>query len=337
MSKCNNVVENITEMVAKTPLVKLQHLSSSLNCKVYAKVEAFNPGNSAKDRSALYMIEQAEKKGLIKAGSTIIEATSGNMGFSIAMICSIKGYKCILTVKNSASKEKLAMLKAMGARIVLCPSDVDSQNPQSYYKRAEKLSVEIENSYYLNQNYNVENSAAHYYSTGPEIWSQTAGSITHYVCCGGTCGTLVGTGRYLKEQNPDVKIIGVDAYGSVLQKFHEQEIFDTSEIHSKKVEGLGKDIIGANYDRSVIDKFVKVSDKKSALQARQVCKDEGLFVGYSSGSTLEALELIANELKPTDTVVLLFSDHGSRYLSKIYNDEWMEAQGFIRKRTLAAV
>lgn len=337
MSNCKNVVEDITGLVAKTPLIKLRKLSSDLNCNVYAKVEGFNPGNSAKDRSALYMIEQAEKKGFIKPGATIIEATSGNMGFSVAMICSIKGYKCILTVKDSASKEKLAMLKAMGARILLCPADADSHSPLSYYKRAEKLSVELENSYYLNQNYNAENSAAHYHSTGPEIWNQTDGTITHFLCAGGTCGTLVGSGRYLKEQNPKVKVIGVDAYGSILQKYHEEEIFDKNEIHPKKVEGLGKDIIGANYDRNVIDKFIKVTDKNSALQARKVCKDEGLFVGYSCGSTCQALLNISSELKPTDTVVLLFSDHGSRYLSKIYNDAWMEEQGFIRKRTLAAV
>lgn len=335
--KCNNVVEDITQLVAKTPLVKLRTLSKQLNCNVYAKVEGFNPGNSAKDRSALYMIEQAEKKGLIKPGATIIEATSGNMGFSIAMICSIRGYKCILTVKNSASQEKLAMLKAMGARIVLCPTGVDSQDPNSYYKRAEKLSVEIENSYYLNQNYNTENSAAHYYSTGPEIWAQTEGKISHFICAGGTCGTLVGTARYIREQNPKVNVIGVDAYGSALKKFHDEEIFDKNEIHSKKVEGLGKDIIPANYDRTVIDEFIKVTDKDSALRAREICRQEGLFIGYSSGSTCQALLQLKDRFKKDDTVVLLFSDHGSRYLSKIYNDEWMEEQGFIRARTLAAI
>lgn len=332
----NNVVQNITELVAKTPLVKLNKLSQELNCNVYAKVEGFNPGNSAKDRSALYMIEEAEKKGLIKPGATIIEATSGNMGFSIAMICCIKGYKCVLTVKNTASKEKLAMLKTMGARVILCPI-VDSQDPQSYYKRAEKLAVEIQNSYYLNQNYNTDNAAAHYNSTGPEIWNQTDGKITHFICAGGTCGTLVGSGRYIKEQNPNVNVIGVDAFGSVLKKYHEEEIFDYNEIYSKKVEGLGKDIIPSNYDRSVIDSFIKVTDKDSALAARRVCRSEGLFVGYSSGSTCQAVLDLSHTFKPTDTIVLLFSDHGSRYLSKIYNDEWMEAQGFIRARTLAAV
>lgn len=337
MMKCNNVVDDITQLVAKTPLVKIQQLSSSLNSNIYAKVEGFNPGNSAKDRSALYMIEQAEKKGLIKPGATIIEATSGNMGFSVAMICSIKGYKCILTVKKTSSKEKIAMLKAMGARIVLCPADVDSQHPNSYYKRAEKLSVEIENSYYLNQNYNTENSAAHYHTTGPEIWNQTDGKITHFICCGGTCGTLVGTARYLKEQNPDINVIGVDAYGSALKKFHDEEVFDKSEVYSKKVEGLGKDIIPANYDRTVIDSFIKVTDKDSALRAREICKTEGLFIGYSSGSTCQALIHMAGEIKPDDMVVLLFSDHGGRYLSKIYNDAWMEEQGFIRARTLAAI
>ena len=337
MMKCNSSVDDVTQLVAKTPLVKLHNLSALLSCKVYAKVEAFNPSNSAKDRSALYMIEQAEKKGLIKPGDTIIEATSGNMGFSVAMICAIKGYKCVLTVKNSSSQEKLAMLKAMGAKIVLCPANVDSQDPNSYYKKAEKLSVEIENAYYLNQNYNTENAMAHYTSTGPEIWEQTDGQISHYICCGGTCGTLVGTGRFLKEQNSKVKVIGVDAYGSALKKFHDQEIYDKDEIYPKKVEGLGKDIIPANYDRTVIDEFIKVTDKDSALRAREVCKTEGLFVGYSSGSTCEALIQLNGQLKEDDVVVLLFSDHGSRYLSKIYNDEWMEAQGFIRSRKLAAV
>ena len=329
-------MSNITELITQTPLVKLNQLSKDLNCNVYAKVEGFNPGNSAKDRSALYMIEEAEKKGLIKKGATIIEATSGNMGFSIAMICSTRGYKCVLTVKNTASAEKIAMLKAMGARIILCPI-VDSQDPQSYYKRAEKLAVEIPNSYYLNQNYNTDNASAHYTSTGPEVWCQTQGKITHFICAGGTCGTLVGTGRFIKEQNPDVNVIGVDAYGSVLQKYHEEEVFDKNEIYSKKVEGLGKDIIPANYDRSVINSFIKVTDKDSALQARAICKQEGLFIGYSSGSTVQAAKHLANKFKPTDTVVLLFSDHGSRYLTKIYNDEWMEAQGFIRSLTLAAV
>jgi len=228
------------------------------------------------------------------------------------------------------------MLKALGARVILCPI-VDSQDPESYYKRAEKLAVDIPDSYYLNQNYNTDNAAAHYDSTGPEIWSQTKGAITHYICCGGTCGTLVGTGRYLKEKNPDVKVIGVDAYGSVLKKYHDEEVFDKNEIHSKQVEGLGKDIIPANYDRSVIDAFIKVTDKNSALQAREVCKQEGLFIGYSSGSTYQALRLMADKLQPSDTVVLLFSDHGSRYLSKIYNDEWMADQGFIQRRRLAAV
>ena len=337
MKKCNNTVDNITQLVAKTPLVKLQNLSSLLNCNVFAKVEGFNPGNSAKDRSALYMIEQAEKKGLIKRGSTIIEATSGNMGFSVAMICAIKGYKCVLTVKNTSSKEKLAMLKAMGARIVLCPANVDSQDPNSYYKRAEKLSVELDNSYYLNQNYNTENAAAHYNSTGPEIWNQTDGRVSHFICCGGTCGTLVGSGRFLKEQNKSVQVIGVDSFGSALKKFHDEEIFDKDEIYPKKVEGLGKDIIPANYDRTVIDEFIKVTDKESALRAREICKTEGLFVGYSAGSTCEALLQLSSRFGPDDVVVLLFSDHGSRYLSKIYNDEWMKNQGFIRSRKLAAV
>lgn len=333
----NRVVSDVTSLIHNTPLVQLQHLSKHFNCKIYAKMEGFNPGNSAKDRSALFMIEQAEKKGLISKGSTIIEATSGNMGFSIAMICRVKGYKCILTVKDTASKEKLAMLKTMGARVVLCPSNIDSQDPDSYYKRAEKLAVEITDSYYLNQNYNTDNADAHYSSTGPEIWDQTEGKITKFVCCGGTCGTLVGTGKYIKEHNQDVAIIGVDAYGSALCKFHEEGVYDSDEVYPKKVEGLGKDIIPANYDKKTITKFIKVTDKESALQARKVCRDEGLFVGYSSGSTCAALYQMKDSLKPDDIVVLLFSDHGSRYLSKIYNDEWMVEQGFLPLRKLAAV
>lgn len=332
-----SVVNNVTELIFNTPLIRLKNLSERLNCQVFAKVEGLSPGNSAKDRSALFMIEQAEKKGLISKGSTIIEATSGNMGFSIAMICRVKGYKCILTVKDNASKEKIAMLKAMGARVVLCPANVDSQDPASYYKRAEKIAVEISDSYYLNQNYNTDNAAAHYNSTGPEIWEQTGGKITKFVCCGGTCGTLVGTGRYLKEQNPTVSVIGVDSFGSALQKYHEEGIFDPKEVYPKKVEGLGKDIIPANYDAKVIDKFVKVSDKESALTARQVCKDEGIFIGYSSGSACAALNEIKDDISQKDTIVLLFSDHGSRYLSKIYNDEWMMEQGFLPIRKLAAI
>ena len=229
------------------------------------------------------------------------------------------------------------MLKAMGARVVICNSKLDSQDPNSYYKKAEKLATDIPNSYYLNQNYNTDNAKAHYHTTGKEIWKQTEGKITHFICCGGTCGTLVGSGRYLKEQNPNIKVIGVDAFGSVLKKYHEEEIFDKSEIYPKKVEGLGKDIIPANYDKKVIDKFIKVTDKDSAIQARKICRREGLFIGYSSGSTCQALDEIMDTLLPSDVVVLLFSDHGSRYISKIYNDSWMQEQGFIAKRTLAAV
>lgn len=331
------VVSDVTSLIKNTPLIRLKKMSQFLGCEVYAKVESFNPGNSAKDRSALFMIEQAEKKGLITTGSTIIEATSGNMGFSIAMICRVRGYKCILTVKDSASEEKIAMLKTMGARVVLCPSNVDSQNPDSYYKRAEKLAVEIPDSYYLNQNYNTDNCDAHYNSTGPEIWEQTEGKITKFVCAGGTCGTLVGTGKYIKEQNPEVEVIGVDAFGSALSKYHSEGIFDPNEVYPKKVEGLGKDIIPANYDKKVITKFIKVTDKDSALEARKVCRDEGLFIGYSSGSTCAALHHLKSKVSKNDLIVLLFSDHGSRYLSKIYNDDWMMEQGFLPLRKLAAV
>jgi len=328
------VVEDVSQLIAKTPLIKLHHLSETAGCQVYAKVEGFNPGNSAKDRTALYIIEQAEQRGHLKKGDTIIEATSGNMGFSIAMICNIKGYNCLLTVKDNVSKEKLSMLKAMNAKIILCPSNVDSSHPESYYNKAKSLSIEINDSYYLNQNYSIENSEAHYQSTGPEIWNQTDGKITHFICPASTCGTLVGCGRYLKEKNPEVKIIGVDGYGSILQEFHIEKSFDKNKIAVRKVEGLGKDIIGANYDRSIINEFIKVTDKDSALQARKLCKDEGLFAGHSSGSSCQALEQKKDQLSFLDFVVLLFPDHGSRYLSKIYNDSWMEEQGYIIKKSL---
>ena len=328
MMNDNKVTGDLTDLVAKTPLIHLKRITRGLPGQVLAKVEAFNPGNSAKDRSALYMINEAERKGLLKPGDTIIEATSGNMGFSIAMISASRGYKCILTVKDSASLEKLSMLKVMGAKIILCPANVDSTNPKSYYRRAEKLAKDLPNSFYLNQNFNTDNAAAHYHSTGPEIWQQTEGKITHFICCGGTCGTLVGTSRYLKEQNPNIEVIGVDSYGSALKKFHEENIYDRNEVYSKKVEGLGKDIIPGNYDRSVIDRFVKVTDKESAIRARELCKNEGLFIGYSSGSAYQAYLQVSESLPKDAVVVMLFSDHGSRYLSKIYCDTWMEKQGF---------
>lgn len=324
--------ENVLATIGDTPLIKLNRIAAGhIPAQVFGKVESFNPGQSAKDRIALYMIEQAEKEGRIKPGATIIEATSGNTGYSLAMICALKGYRCVLTVTSKASDEKLAMLRSMGAEVIICPADAEPEDPRSYYSRAESLAREIPNAFYLAQNFNLDNQAAHYYTTGPEIWRQTGGLVTHYVCCAGTGGTLSGTARYLKEQNPDIRIIGVDAYGSVLSKYWATGILDKNEIHPYKVEGLGKTIIPDNIAVDLIDDFVKVTDRNSALRARDLARLEGLMVGYSSGSAMEAVYKIRKELKPSDVVVVLFPDHGSRYLGKIYNDHWMREQGFLRE------
>lgn len=321
--------QNVLETIGNTPLIRLNTICKDIPATVLAKVESFNPGHSAKDRIALYMIEQAERKGKLKRGSTVIEATSGNTGFSLAMVCALKGYHCVLTVTSKSSQEKIMLLRSMGADVVVCPADAEAEDPRSYYSRAEQLAKDIPNSYYLGQNFNLDNADAHYHTTGPEIWKQTEGKVTHYVCCVGTGGTISGTARYLKEQNPNIRIIGVDAYGSVLKKYWETGVFDKSEIHSWKVEGLGKTMIPDTVDFDVIDDFVKVTDRSSAHRARQLAKKEGLLVGYSSGSVMQAVFQIREELKPGDMVVGLMPDHGSRYIGKIYNDDWMRQQGFL--------
>lgn len=321
--------ENVLATIGNTPLIRLNRICNDFPAEVYGKVEAFNPGQSAKDRIALYMVEQAEKNGFLKPGGTVIEATSGNTGYSLAMISALKGYRCVLTVTSKASQEKLSLLRSLGAEVIVCPADAEPEDPRSYYSRAEQLSREIPDSYYLGQNWNQDNSKAHYYTTGPEIWKQTEGRITHYICCAGTGGTLSGTARYLKERNPDIQIIGVDAYGSVLQKYWETGIFDKGEIYSYKVEGLGKTIIPDNVHFDLIDDFIKVTDRSSALRARQLAREEGLLLGYSSGAAMQCVFQIRKQFKPTDVVVVLFPDHGSRYLGKVYNDEWMKQQGFI--------
>lgn len=321
--------ENVLEAIGNTPLIRLNKFSKWIKGTVYGKVEAFNPGHSTKDRIALFMITSAEKKGLLKPGGTIIETTSGNTGFSLAMIAIVKGYRCILVVNEKTSEEKRNLLRALGAEVIVCPTEVPPEDPRSYYSRAKALSEVIPNSFYVNQYFNESNIEAHYATTGPEIWEQTEGKITHYIATVGTGGTLSGTARYLKEQNPNIKIIGVDAYGSVLSKYHETGKLDKKEIYPYKLEGVGKNIIPNNVDFNIIDKFVKVEDKASAFRARQLAKREGLFVGYSSGGAMQGVFKVREEIKEDDYVVVLFPDHGSRYLGKIFNDEWMEEAGFL--------
>ena len=294
------------------------------------KSEAFNPGHSTKDRIALHIIEEAERQGILKPGDTIIETTSGNTGFSIAMVSIIKGYECILAVSSKSSADKIDMLKSMGARVYVCPAHVAADDPRSYYQVAKRLHNEIKGSIYINQYFNQLNIDAHYHTTGPELWKQTEGKITHLIACSGTGGTISGTSKFLKEQNPDIKVIGVDAYGSVLKKYHETKEFDEKEIYPYRIEGLGKNLIPTATDFDIIDRFVKVTDEESAHTAREISKTEGLFVGYTSGAAMQALKQLneEGEFKPGDKVVVIFPDHGSRYMSKIYSDKWMETQGF---------
>ena len=330
MKKNKNVFNNLLELVGNTPLVKIKNLTKDFEGTFLAKLESANPGHSSKDRIALHIVENAEKKGILKPGDTIIETTSGNTGFSLAMVSLIKGYDCILAVSSKSSTDKIDMLKAMGAKVYVCPANVAADDPRSYYEVAKRLHNEIKGSIYINQYFNDLNSDAHYSSTGPEIWKQTEGNITHLIVCSGTGGTISGTARYLKEKNPNVKVIGVDAYGSVLKKYHETGEFDENEIYPYRIEGLGKNLIPSVTDFEIIDKYVKVSDEDSAHAARQLVKSEGIFAGYTSGAAFQALRQLNDEkeFKNSDMVVMIFPDHGSRYLSKIYSDDWMENQGF---------
>ena len=330
MEHKNQVFDNVLDLVGNTPLIKLNRITSQFNGDFYAKVEAFNPGHSSKDRIALYIIEQAEKQGLLKPGDTIIETTSGNTGFSIAMVSIIKGYDCILAVSSKSSADKIDMLRTMGAKVYVCPANVSADDPRSYYEVAKRLHEEIKGSVYINQYFNQLNIDAHYKSTGPEIWKQTEGKITHLVACSGTGGTISGTAKYLKEQNPNIKILGVDAFGSVLKKYHETQEFDEKEIYPYRIEGLGKNLIPAATDFEIIDEFIKVTDEESAHTARNIAKTEGMFVGYTSGAAMQAILQLgkANRFSENDVVVVIFPDHGSRYMSKIYSDKWMNEQGF---------
>ena len=324
---------SILETIGNTPLIRLNKITKDLPCIVLAKVEYFNPGNSIKDRMALKMLEVAEQEGKIKPGGTIIEGTSGNTGMGLALAACIKGYKCIFATTDKQSKEKADILKAVGAEVIVCPTNVEPGDPRSYYSVSKRLAEEVPNSWYVNQYDNLANRLAHYEQTGPEIWEQTEGRITHLVVATGTGGTIVGAGQYLKEQNPDIKVWAIDSYGSLLKKY-----FDTGEIDEKEVypyisEGFGEDFVPANYDMKYIDRFEKVTDKDGAIMARRIAKEEGLFCGYSAGSCLQGLMQLKKELKNSDVVVCIFHDHGSRYVAKIYNDQWMMERGFLEVKT----
>ncbi|HMQ49073.1 MAG TPA: pyridoxal-phosphate dependent enzyme [Saprospiraceae bacterium] len=321
--------QNILETIGNTPLVQLHRVVAEIPALVLMKVETFNPGHSIKDRMAVKMLADAELRGDIKPGGTIIECTSGNTGMGLALAACVKGYKCIFTTSDKQSKEKIDLLKALGAEVIVCPTNVEPEDPRSYYSVARKLSQEIPNSYWCNQYDNLSNRQAHYESTGPEIWQQTEGKVTHLVVGVGTGGTISGTGKYLKEQNPNIKIWGIDTYGSVFKKYHETGVFDPKEIYPYITEGIGEDILPANVDFSVIDLFEKVSDKDGALMSRRLAREEGILLGYSAGSAMAGLLQLKDQLTPDDVVVVVIHDHGSRYVGKIYNDDWMRERGFL--------
>ena len=329
MYTTKKIYNDITETIGNTPMVKMNRIAADIPAQVLAKVEYFNPGHSTKDRMALQMIEDAEKEGKLKPGGTIIECTSGNTGMGLALAACVKGYRLICTLSDKQSKEKMDILRAMGAEIYVCPTNVSPDHPDSYYSVAERLNKEIPNSFYPFQYDNLSNRKAHYESTGPEIWEQTDGKITHFVVGVGTGGTISGVAKYLKEKNPNIKIWGVDSYGSVFKKYHETGEFDENEIYSYITEGIGEDILPKNVDFSLIDHFEKVTDKDGAVVARELARKEGLFLGYSCGSAFAAVRQLKDQLTEDDVVVVLFHDHGSRYVGKVYNDDWMRERGFL--------
>jgi cystathionine beta-synthase len=328
------VANNVLETIGNTPLIRLNKVVQGIKATVLAKVETFNPGHSIKDRMAVQMIDDAETEGKLVPGGTIIECTSGNTGMGIAITAAVRGYKCIFTTSDKQSKEKIDMLKALGAEVIVCPTNVEPSDPRSYYSVAERLSKQIPNSYWSNQYDNLSNTKAHYLTTGPEIWDQTDGTITHLVVGVGTGGTVSGVAKYLKEKNPAIKIWGIDTYGSVFKKYHETGVFDEKEIYPYITEGIGEDILPKNVDFSLIDHFEKVSDADGALAARRLAREEGLLMGYSAGSALAGLLQMKDKLSAKDVVVIIFHDHGSRYVGKIYNDDWMRERGFIDKELM---
>jgi len=328
-----DIKNNILETIGNTPLIKLNKITRDFPCTVLAKVDYFNPGNSIKDRMALKMVEVAEKEGKLKPGGTIIECTSGNTGMGLALAACVKGYKCIFTTTDKQSKEKMDILKAVGAEVIVCPTNVEPDDPRSYYSVAKRLANEIPNAYLCNQYDNLANRLAHYETTGPEIWNQTDGKITHLVCTAGTGGTVTGTAMFLKEKNPAIQIWAIDVYGSLLTKFFRTGEVDMAEVHPYVSEGFGEDFVPDNYDMSVIDHFEQVTDKDGAIMARKLAKEEGLFCGYSAGSCLQGLMQLKSRLKKDDLVVCIFHDHGSRYVGKIYNDQWMIERVFLDVKT----
>src|SRR6187431_328389 len=330
------VYDNILQTIGNTPLVKLHKVVSELPCPVYAKVETFNPGNSIKDRMALKMLEVAEMEGKIKPGGTIIEGTSGNTGMGLAIAAVIKGYKCVFTTTDKQSPEKADALRAFGADVIVCPTNVDPDDPRSYYSVSSRLVKEVPNSWKANQYDNPSNSVAHYEQTGPEIWEQTDGKITHLVCGVGTGGTISGVGKYLKEKNPRIKIWGIDTYGSVLKKYKETGVLDKNEFYPYITEGIGEDFLPKNVDFSVIDYFEKVTDKNAALMTRRIAREEGIFAGNSAGSAMAGLLQLKDNFRPDDLIVVIFHDHGSRYMGKMFNDDWMREKGFFEKSGMTA-
>lgn len=328
-----DIKNNILETIGNTPLIRLNKITRNFPCEVVAKVDYFNPGNSIKDRMAVKMVEVAEKEGKLKPGGTIIEGTSGNTGMGLALAAVVKGYKCIFVTTDKQSKEKADILKAVGAEVIVCPTNVLPEDPMSYYSVAARLARETPNSYHMNQYDNLANRLAHYETTGPEIWNQTDGKITHLVCTAGTGGTITGAAQYLKEKNPDIQVWAIDVYGSLLTKYFRTGEIDMNEVHPYISEGFGEDFVPKNYDMSVIDHFEQVTDKDGAVMARRLAKEEGLFCGYSAGSCLQGLMQLKSKLKKGDLVVCILHDHGSRYVGKIYNDQWMMERGFLDVKT----
>jgi len=324
-----NYAENILETIGNTPLVKISRITADLPCLVLAKYETFNPGNSVKDRMALKMVEDAEAAGLLKPGGTIVEGTSGNTGMGLALAAIVKGYRMICVINDKQSREKIDILRAVGCEVHVCPTDVAPEDPRSYYSTARRLAEEIPGAWYVNQYDNPSNTQAHFESTGPEIWEQTDGKVTHFVVGVGTGGTISGVGSYLKSKNPDIRVWGVDTYGSVFKKYHETGVFDPNEIYPYLTEGIGEDILPANVNFDIIDGFTKVTDRDAAVYTRRLAREEGMFLGNSAGAAIKGVLQLQAHFEPDDVVVVLFHDHGSRYVGKIYNDDWMRAQGFL--------